>query len=91
MMSLAQEILGAKPRYEDIDGAPFKLNQRVVVSDVEEDLDYEKYIGKKGRIIYFEYDCGSGQSFPGDPMMGVELEGTNIVEEFWKNEITQIN
>ena len=46
----------------------------------------EDRIGVSGHARYLEYDCGSGQTFPGDPMIGVVMpDGT--IEEFWFEEL----
>lgn len=76
----------AKPRYEDIPGAPFRIGDRVVVTEVFDDnrVAEKTMEGRKGTVAYFEYDCGSGQAFPHDPMIGlVEFPGV----EFWSDEL----
>jgi hypothetical protein len=42
-----------------------------------------------GEIIYFEYNCGCGQTFPNDPMIGVKFDNAEI-EEFWEEELILI-
>ncbi len=76
---------------EDVEGAPFKLGDEVrVLNNPNLDCTFDKqYIGKIGRIVHFEYDCGCGQSFPADPMIGVMFSDFNV-EEFWKEEIALI-
>ena len=72
----------------DIKGAPFKIGDMVqILNNPNEDETFNKQLsGKLGLVEYFEYDCGCGQIFPGDPMTGVRfLNGKS--EEFWKEEI----
>lgn len=78
--------LPAKPRYEDIEGAPFKIGDAVeVVTTLDDTLD-EAWIGKRGVVEYFEYDCGCSQTFPTDPMIGVRFPD-RALEEFWQEEL----
>lgn len=77
----------ANPSYSDIFGAPFKIGQKVKVSFNEYDETFDsRFSNLFGEIIYFEYECGCGQSFPSDPMIGVKFEG-EILEEFWSEEL----
>ena len=76
---------------EDVEGAPFKLGYEVRVLD-NPSLDCtfdEQYIGKIGHVVHFEYDCGCGQSFPADPMIGVMFSDFKV-EEFWKEELAPL-
>jgi len=41
-------------------------------------------------VIYFEYECGCGQTFPGDPMIGIKSSDGKI-GEFWKEELELIS
>ncbi|HXR06251.1 MAG TPA: hypothetical protein VN765_02915 [Candidatus Acidoferrum sp.] len=78
--------MGAKDGiYEDVDGAPFKIGDRVKVVSFSDDTADEEFLGCKGNVLYFEYTCGCGQSFPKDPMIGVRF-GEQIAE-FWKEEL----
>lgn len=46
--------------------------------------------GREGVVVHLEYSCGCGQSYPGDPMIGVcmYIPGRGyIVEEFWFEEL----
>ena len=72
----------------DIDGAPFKIGDAVVILDnpnKDETFNYG-LSGKHGVVEHFEYDCGCGQRFPNDPMIGVRFEN-KAIEEFWKDEL----
>lgn len=82
-----------KPQYRnyDIDGAPFKIGNKVkVMNNPSNDETFDKkYINKTGEVIFFEYDCGCGQTFPQDPMIGLRfLNG--MTAEFWKEELSLI-
>jgi hypothetical protein len=75
--------------YEDVVGAPFRIGQSVRVISVTDETGDEQFLGKEGIVIYFEYDCGCGQTFPEDPMIGVLLG--KRAEEFWKEELAATN
>lgn len=80
--------LGARPRYEPVNGAPFQPGERVRVVDAIDlaALDLSSLVGSSGVVSYLEYDCGSGQTFPRDPMIGVRLD-SGIAQEFWPEEL----
>ncbi len=46
------------------------------------------FLGREGRVLYFEYTCGCGQTYPNDPMIGVKFRGK--AEEFWREELALI-
>lgn len=81
--------MGRQPLYENVKGAPFKIGEAVrVVGPGDETFD-RSYLGRAGVVRYFEYRCGCGQSYPDDPMIGVELRGGKK-EEFWKEELVRL-
>ncbi|MFZ1982481.1 MAG: hypothetical protein WAU61_14355 [Smithella sp.] len=84
----ASFILKANRCAYNIDGAPYKIGQKVkVLNNPNKDDTFDvKFINKKGEIIFFEYDCGCGQTFPTDPMIGVKFSNGSI-DEFWKEEL----
>ncbi|MGA9110043.1 MAG: hypothetical protein WB290_07060 [Smithella sp.] len=84
----ASFILKANRCDYNIDGAPYKIGQKVkVLNNPNKDDTFDvKLINKKGEIIFFEYDCGCGQTFPTDPMIGVKFSNGSI-DEFWKEEL----
>lgn len=85
---ITKYILKPKPRRFDVEGAPFKIGDLVTVLDnpnIDETFNYD-FSGKRGAIEYFEYDCGCGQTFPDDPMIGVRFANKQIAE-FWKDEL----
>lgn len=71
--------------YKDVPGSPFRIGQRVRVTAITDETADIELLGTEGIVTYFEYDCGCGQTFPKDPMIGVFF-GTKI-EEFWKEEL----
>lgn len=72
---------------QNIHGAPFRIGDAVrVVMSADETFD-KQYLGEVGTVLYFDYSCGCGQSFPEDPMIGVQFTGFRM-EEFWKEELT---
>lgn len=52
---------------------------------------FEELIGSTGHLKHYDYDCGCGQEYPHQPMIGVLMnsgmfKGQTI--EFWKEELT---
>jgi len=76
------------PLYKNVYGSSFNIGEKVqVLNNPNKDETFdEQFAFKSGIIIYFEYECGCGQNFPNDPMIGVKFK-QGIVEEFWKEEI----
>lgn len=89
--------LGATPIFEDVPGAPVKIGSLVKVLAVEMDCsDQEEYddlygwaIGLTGRVVYLEYSCGSGQTYPEDPMIGVRFPDGRVAE-YWAEELNEV-
>lgn len=75
----------ARPIYKNVPGAPFKIGAQVRFVKPCDDTADRQFIRKTGTVRYFEYSCGCGQSWPDDPMIGVEF--ANGVEEYWKDEL----
>ena len=74
--------------YHDVEGAPFQIGDRVFIGKGTDETFSQENLGKTGMVVYFEYSCGCGQSFPHDPMIGVRFpDGT--VDEFWREEIAR--
>lgn len=73
---------------ENTEGPPFKIGDKVgILNNPNVDCTFdEQFIGQTGSIVHFDYDCGCGQSFPSDPMIGVMFSDFKI-EEFWKEEL----
>lgn len=72
----------------NIPGFPISIGDRVkVLSNPNNDLTFDdKYSNKIGSVIYFNFNCGCGQSYPKDPMIGVRfIYGQE--DEFWKEEL----
>jgi hypothetical protein len=84
---------------EHVPGSPYQPGDWVVIVQLIDVWSFDHlevedpealYVGRLGRIAYLNYDCGAGQSFPGDPMMGVVfpmLRGTPRTDEFWMDEV----
>lgn len=89
---IAHFILPRKPRSHDIKGAPYRIGQRVrILNNPNKDETFDrKLVGKVGEIVHFEYDGGCGQSYLGDPMIGVKL-ASGKRDEFWKEELELIS
>jgi hypothetical protein len=73
--------------YKDVEGAPFRIGDTVKVVSLSDDTADEDLLGSHGSVLYFEYSCGCGQTFPRDPMIGV-LFGERTAE-FWKEELAR--
>ena len=77
--------MASNPLKYDVVGAPFNIGDKVhVISGTDETFD-QYFLGRTGNVIYLEYECGCGQSFPDDPMIGVKFR--KRIEEFWKEEL----
>jgi hypothetical protein len=71
--------------YKDVEGAPFRIGDRVKVVSLSDDTADGELLGCRGSVLYFEYSCGCGQTFPHDPMIGVRFRKRTA--EFWKEEL----
>ena len=61
---ISNHILTKNPRYQDIEGAPFRIGEIVKVLENpsnDETFDIE-FANKRGKIKFFEYESGCGQS-----------------------------
>jgi hypothetical protein len=83
--------IGAIPLRMWVDGAPFQPKEivRVVASVESGDMSVDSLIGKLGVVEYLEYDCGCGQTFPDDPMIGVRFSNGDQ-QEFWREELSSV-
>lgn len=80
---------GAQPVQHDVEGAPVKIGQVVHVTSMEEgdeNTEWAGYVGQEGKVVHLEYSCGCGQTYPVDPMIGVQF-ADGKVHEFWKEEL----
>jgi hypothetical protein len=80
--------MSASPIYIAVDGAPFRIGERVRVRDSKDETFDRSFKGRVGSVEYFEYECGCGQSYPHDPMIGVRFRNDDI-EEFWAEELAR--
>jgi hypothetical protein len=71
--------------YRNVAGAPFTIGEKVKVVSLSDDTADEDLLGCQGSVLYFEYTCGCGQTFPDDPMIGVQFQERTA--EFWKEEL----
>src|SRR5258707_872230 len=56
----------------DIPGAPYRISTPVRVVQLVDETGDRRWLGRIGVVKYFDYSCGCGQTYPGDPMIGVE-------------------
>jgi hypothetical protein len=75
--------------YDDVDGAPFKIGAIVKVVSLSDETADDDLFGCQGSVVYFEYSCGCGQTFPDDPMIGVRFGDRTT--EFWKEELAEVS
>jgi hypothetical protein len=71
---------------QNVPGAPFLISDNVTVRRLADETANSSYLFKRGVVEYFNYSCGCGQTFPGDPMIGVRFADGEI-EEFWREEL----
>ena len=84
-------MLPAHPITVEVPGAPVQPGDPVLVvqaTDASID-DVSAFIGLQGVVVYLEYDCGCGQTFPTDPMVGVAFSG-GASYEFWREELLRL-
>ena len=77
---------GAKHIHVDIPGAPYRISTPVRVVQLVDETGNRRWLGRIGVVKYFDYSCGCGQTYPDDPMIGVE-SCRGKVEQFWKEEL----
>ena len=70
----------------NIADAPYEIDDRVKVTFATDETTDLECLGLTGRVVHLNYSSAVGQSFPDDPMIGVEFDG-NKVEQFWKEEL----
>jgi len=75
----------AKPIFENVKDAPFRIGDFVKVIQIVDSTGEQKLLGKTGTVEFFEYSCGCGQSYPKNPMIGVRI--AKATHEFWKEEL----
>ncbi len=81
-------VTAPKHIHADVPGAPFKIGTLVRVVRLADETGDRAWLGRTGTVKFFDYACGCGQTFPNDPMIGVEYRGR--IEEFWKEELNAI-
>jgi hypothetical protein len=78
--------MSQNPIYSNVHGAPFRIGETVRVVGSEDETFDPRYKRRVGTIEYFEYECGCGQNYPNDPMIGVKFRGGKTAE-FWAEEL----
>ena len=71
---------------KNIEDAPYEIGRTVKIVFATDETFDRRFMGKVGTIVHYDYSCGCGQSFPHDPMIGVQFKSGKI-EEFWKEEM----
>lgn len=88
---------------KDVEGAPFKIGQRVTImkiidgstleyigigdADSIEDAVEEYFLDKDATVIYLAYEGCCGQVYPQDPMIGLLIDGDEQEHAFWAEEL----
>lgn len=83
------DILKPNYIYENVNGAPFEIGQSVKILHID-DIDVYRFNNRMGTIVFFEYECGCGQTYPDDPMIGVKLDD-DFIYEFWQEELSAVD
>jgi hypothetical protein len=71
---------------QNVPGAPFLISDKVTVCRLADETANSSYLFRRGVVEYFNYSCGCGQTYPGDPMIGVRF-ANGETEEFWREEL----
>lgn len=75
----------AQPVFGNVEGAPFWIGAIVRVHCLADETADNYFLGRVGKVIYYEFSCGCGQSFPNSPMIGVRFR--KRIFEFWPEEL----
>ena len=62
------------------------MGQPVIVCGLADETADKCFLRKRGVVTYFNYDCGCGQTYPQDPMIGVRFVSGKTAE-FWREEL----
>lgn len=79
-----------KKTKKNVKGAPYKIGDWIKVIDLADVYMSKSFIGKRGKVLYFNYNDSRGQYYPHDPKIGVRLKDGATVE-LWKDEVTLLN
>jgi hypothetical protein len=83
-------VLRPSPIRTAVPGAPYQPGDVVRVTgscdEVGEEVGIGMLVGRVGVVEYLEYECGSGQHYPDDPMVGVRFDGGEV-RELWRDEL----
>jgi hypothetical protein len=69
-----------------VEGALIQVGAHVRIGDSEDETFDETFTGQRGVVVHLEYECGCGQTYPNDPMIGVQFSDGQV-EEFWFEEL----
>lgn len=87
---LNDDLLHCHPIRERVEGAPYQVGDGVLVVAICDEVGLSSglgpYVGRRGKVEHLEYDCGCGQHFPDDPMVGARMDDGELVE-FWREEL----
>jgi hypothetical protein len=67
-------------------GAPIQVGTPIIVGlSLDETFD-RSFVGREGVVVHLNYEGGTGQTFPGDPLIGVRFSD-NREDDFWREEL----
>lgn len=80
--------MNANPIRHHVNGSTYQPGMPVrIVDAIDRDVhDVSEFIGLRGVVEYLEYECGCGQHYPEDPMVGI-LFHDGRRQEFWREEV----
>jgi hypothetical protein len=79
----------SEPIFRNVSRVRFAIGGIVRVCRLIDQTGASQFLGLQGKIEYFEYSCGCGQSYPHDPMIGVRFANSEV-EEFWSEELENV-
>jgi hypothetical protein len=74
---------------QSVKNAPFQIGEFIKVVYATDETFNHRFMGRIGIIVHYDYSCGCGQSYPKDPMIGVQF-ANGKKEEFWAEEIVPL-
>ena len=73
---------------EDVQGAPFKIGQQVIVALLGDETADAKFLSHAGQVTTLCYGTGCGDTYPHDPMILVKFDEADLNDElFWHEEL----
>jgi len=78
--------------YEDVEGAPVKIGQMVIITGINGGYESQYCIGHIGTVEFLLYGGGTRQVYPTNPLIGIRFLGlNNKLESFFYNELSKLD